>query len=51
MDNFYLKSLSEDNEMIGQNKYMKEVLLPNEDILFSNKIFKIRKKVEEERVI
>ena len=51
MDNFYLKSLSEDNEMIGQNKYMKEVLLPNEDILFSNKIFKIRKNVEEERVI
>ena len=30
---------------------MKEVLLPNEDILFSNKIFKIRKNVEEERVI
>ena len=51
MDNFYLKSLAEDNELIGQNKYMKEVLLPNEDIIFSNKIQKIRKNTQEERII
>ena len=51
MDNYYLKSLAEDNELISENKYMKDVLLPNEEILYSNKIKKIKKGAEEERII
>ena len=51
MDNLYLKSLSEDNEFICDNKNMKEILLPNENILFSNKIQRIKKNTQEERII
>lgn len=51
MDNYYLKSLAEDNELICENKYMKDILLPNEDVLYSNKIKKLRKNVQEDRVI
>ena len=51
MDNYYLKSLSEDNELISENKYMKDILLPNEVIIYSNKIQKVRKGSLEERVI
>ena len=51
MDNYYLKSLAEDNELVFENKYMKDILLPNEDILYSNKIQRIKKNVAEERII
>ena len=51
MDNYYLISLAEDNEFISENKYMKDILLPNETIIFSNKVQKIRKRAEEERII
>ena len=51
MDNYYLKSLVEDNEMVFENKSMKSIFSPKETILFSNKIIKIRKNVEEDRII
>ena len=51
MDNYYLKSLAEDNELVFENKYMKDILLPNENILFSNKIQRIKKNVAEDRII
>ena len=51
MDNYYLKSLSEDNELISENKYMKDILLPNEVIIYSNKIQRVRKGALEERII
>ena len=52
MDNpYYLKSFFEDNEQIDDNKSMKDIILKNEDLLFSNKITKIRKNVAEDRII
>ena len=51
MDNYYLKSLAEDNELVCENKYMKDILLPNEDILYSNKIKKMKKNHSEDFVI
>ena len=51
MDRFYLKVLYEDNEQISENKYMKDIILNNEDLLFSNQITKIKKNTAEERVI
>jgi hypothetical protein len=34
MDRFYLKVLYEDNEQISENKYMKDIILNNEELLF-----------------
>ena len=51
MDRFYLKVLYEDNEQISENKYMKDIILNNEELLFSNQITKIKKNTAEERVI
>ncbi len=51
MDIFYLQALYEDNEQIAENKYMKDIILNNEDLLFSCQITKIKKNVAEERVI
>ena len=51
MDNYYLKSLSEDNELMAESKYMKEILLTNEEILYSKKIQRIKKGAEEEIII
>ena len=51
MDKYYLKSLVEDNELIFENKNMKNIFSSNESILFSNKITKIRKNTEEDRII
>ena len=51
MDNYYLKSLAEDNELVCENKYMKDILLPNEDVLYSNKIKKMKKNHQEDSVI
>ena len=52
MDNtYYLKSFFEDNEQIEDNKAMKDMILKNEDLLFSNKITKIRKNTAEDRII
>lgn len=44
MDNYYLKSLSEDNELMAESKYMKEILLTNEEILYSKKNTKNKKR-------
>ena len=47
----YLKSLYEDNEQITENKNMKDIILNNEELLFSNSITKIKKNTAEDRVI
>ena len=51
MDNYYLKTLFEDNEQVADNKNMKDIILKNEDLIFSNKITKIKKNTAEDRVI
>lgn len=43
MDNYYLKTLFEDNEQAADNKNVKDIILENEDLIFSNKITKIKK--------
>ena len=40
---YYLKSLYEDNEHISENKNMKDIILNNEELLYSNRITKIKK--------
>ena len=47
----YLKSLYEDNEQITENKNMKDIILNNEELLFSNSITKIKKNTAEDRII
>ena len=52
MEDYYLKSLFEDNEQIADNKnMMNNIILQNEDLLYSNKITKIKKNIAEDRVI
>ena len=51
MDNYYLKTLFEDNEQAADNKNVKDIILQNEDLIFSNKITKIKKNTTEDRVI
>ena len=51
MDNYYLKTLFEDNEQVDDNKNLKDIILKNEDLIFSNKITKIKKNTAEDRII
>ena len=51
MESIYLKALYEDNEQIAENKNMKDIILQNEELLFSNRITKIKKNTAEDRVI
>ena len=48
---YYLKSLYEDNEHISENKNMKDIILNNEELLYSNRITKIKKNTAEDRII
>ena len=48
MDNIYLKTLYEDNENLSDAKYLKDILLKNEELYFSNKITKIKKNIAED---
>ena len=51
MDSYYLKSLFEDNEQLADNKIMKDLMLDNEEFLFSYSITKIKKNTAEDRII
>jgi hypothetical protein len=51
MLDLYTKLLFEDNEQMAENKYFKDKMLSNEELAFSDKITKIKKKLAEDRTI
>ena len=50
LENNYLKTLFEDNEQVSEIKNIKDIL-NGEELIFSNKITKIKKNTEEDRII
>lgn len=50
LESNYLKTLFEDNEQVSEIKNLKDII-NGEELIFSNKITKIKKNTEEERVI
>jgi len=52
MDNNYcLKLACEDHENVNENKSIKSMFLNNEDLIYSNKIIKIKKKPEDRIIV
>ncbi len=47
----YIKSLYEDNEKMAANKYFKDKILSNEELVFSSEIQKLKKNLIEDRII